>query len=161
MPCKEAIITDVTTIKPDQTVEAALNIFSKKGIRYAPVVSDEGIYLGMFGYIQMLKGVLPVSVTMEDGLNNLDFIIGSSPGVAKRLRKLKKKTISECMEINAEVVTPETSLWEAIRIMFSTGGTPLAVVVKNNREFYGLMTEQSTLAELDEIIKELEAEEAL
>ena len=95
MSCEEAMITKVVTLDPDQTVEEALAMLTKKNIRAAPVLDDTGKLLGMFSFHHLLTSLLPVSVTMDDGLQNLDFVIGAAPGVSKRLRKLKPQKVGD------------------------------------------------------------------
>ena len=87
MPCRNAMITDVISCKPDDTVEHVMSIMEENRIRHVPVIDENNVLLGMFGYSHLLNELLPVSVKMEDGLQRINFVIGASPGVAKRLRR--------------------------------------------------------------------------
>lgn len=158
MPCSDGLITDVITIGPDITVAEALDILEKNHIRTAPVVDEAGKLLGMFGTSNLLKSLLPVSVTMQDGLGNLDFVVGATPGVAKRLRKAMPLKVREVMNANPHVGYPEKSIWESIRLLFKHG-SPLPVVDQFSAEFKGLLTEQGTIDMLKRVIEEIEAEE--
>lgn len=156
MTCAQAVIQKVTILSPDQTVEEALDTLEKKKIRTAPVLDDDGKLLGMFGFHSLLTNLLPVSVTMDDGLQRLDFVIGAAPGVAKRLRKLKPQKLENIMDRKAVVVQPETPIWEAIRVIVKHG-SPLPVVDEGSGMFVGLITEQSAIEELEKSDEELQA----
>lgn len=157
MPCEEAMITKVITLDPDQTVEEALATLEKKNIRAAPVLDGSGKLLGMFSFHHLLTNLLPVSVTMDDGLQNLDFVIGAAPGVSKRLRKLKPQKIGEIMDRKVIVLHPHTPIWEGIRLLVKYG-SPLPVISEEDGRFLGILTEQSAVHELEKSIDVLEEE---
>jgi predicted transcriptional regulator len=93
-PCIDAIIKEPICLTPDKTVREALDIFQKQNIRSLPVLDSEGRYIGIFGLRHILMGLLPMAVQIKDGLDNLDFIEGTSPGISKRLKKLKMGLIT-------------------------------------------------------------------
>jgi len=92
---------------------------------------------------------------MPDGLQRLNFVVGAAPGIAKRLNKLKSKNISEVMDEDMYVVHPTTQSWEAIRLMVRYG-SPIPVVEKDTGKLCGLISEQSSILELDQVIRQLE-----
>jgi len=157
MRCEDALIMKVTSLSPDQTVEEAMDILKTKNIRGAPVLDEESRLLGMFSFAQLLTTLLPVSVTMDDGVQNLDFVIGAAPGVSKRLRKLKPQRVSDIMDTKAIVLHPQTPIWEGIRLLVKYG-SPLPVIEEETGRFLGLMTEQSAILELEKSIDELQKE---
>ena len=61
MPCEDAMIKKVISLTPDMIVEDALHILEHEKIRTAPVISSNDILLGMFGFMSIMKQVLPVS----------------------------------------------------------------------------------------------------
>jgi len=73
-PCTRAMVTDVTTVKSDATVQEVLNIFKEKNIRNVPVVDDNGAFVGLMGLHQILIALLPTAATMEHGLPDLSFV---------------------------------------------------------------------------------------
>lgn len=161
MPSENAIIQDVMTVRPFMVVEEALEYLEDRNVRAMPVVDDQNRLIGVFSLSLLLKSLLPVSVTMEDGLQQLDFVIGAGPGVAKRMRKVKKQKVEEVMaKENIMVVHPATPIWEAIR-MIAKYGSPLPVVEEDTGVLNGIISEQSALNDLHRILEELEKEDNL
>lgn len=159
MPCRNAMITDVISCRPDDTVGEVMAVMEEKRIRHVPVIDENNILIGMFGYSHLLKELLPVSVTMEDGLQRLNFVIGASPGVAKRLRKVYPNPVKEHLFKDVVVVAPDTPTWEATRLIVKYG-SPLPVLEENSGKFVGLISEQSIFRELLEVLEEVEKEES-
>jgi CBS domain-containing protein len=149
MPCRLAMLESVVSLAPEQTATEALEILKHHNIRSAPVLESDGTYIGVFSLHSVFHSLLPIAVTMEGGLDQLDFVIGATPGVAKRLKKTGAKPVKECLDEETQTVTPETSLWEGVRIIVRHG-SPVPVV-REDGKFAGLMTEQSCLATLQSL----------
>ena len=147
-PCIEAIIKNPVCLKPNQTVKEAMNIFKEEDIRSLPVLDDEGRYLGLFGLRHVLVKLLPTSVAMKDGLENIDFIQDATPGISKRLKKLYDVPVSEVMDPEGITLEPDTATWEALRVM-ALHGSPVALVDKETQKFEGLISRQTLLADLE------------
>ncbi len=155
MPCEEAMITEVITVNPEMTVEEAMRVLDKKRVRAVPVVDENNILMGIFSTQQIMSNLLPVSVTMEDGLQRLNFVIGASPGIAKRLKKIMPKKVKDVMSDDVVVVHPDTQIWEAIRLMVKYG-SPIPVVDEKTGDLKGLLSEQSAMEEMRRLYKEME-----
>lgn len=149
------MIKDVYTIRPDDTVETALEKMDKHNIRALPVTDKDNVLVGTLCLKTVLEHLLPVAVTMPDGLQRLNFVVGAAPGVAKRLFKLKPKLVKDVMEDDVIVVHPETQTWEAIRLMVKYT-SPIPVVEEHNGKLLGIISEQSALADMTKIIGELQ-----
>jgi CBS-domain-containing membrane protein len=145
---------------PDETVETVLNRLDEHSLRCVPVIDDEDVLVGTFHLEKVLEHLLPVAVTMPDGLKRLNFVVGASPGIAKRLHKLKPKLVKDVMEKDIYVVHPETQTWEAIRLIVNYG-SPISVVERETGKLLGLISEQTVMAEMNGIIKELDEEGTL
>ena len=158
-PCTRAMITGVTTVSPDMTVQEALDIFKAKSIRNVPVVDENGKFVGLFGLQQVLLNLLPKAASMDHGLENLSFVQGAAPGIAKRLRKLDKYKVSEFMNKEPHHVDCETSTIEALRLM-ARKGSPVTVINTKTKEFKGIISRKSLLDDLYGLLEEIEAEEA-
>lgn len=158
MPCKDAIVANPVTGRPDQTVEEIMDVLEKNRIRTVPIVDSENKLLGLFGFDQILKGLLPVAATMEDGLQRLDFVVGAAPGIAKRLRKMKPKPVSDYMKTDCHVVYPDTPTWEAVRLL-TKYGSPIPVVDRVSGKMVGIISEQSAIVDLKRILIDLEENE--
>lgn len=155
MPCHEAMINDVIIAHPDQTVEDVMEILEKHGIRCVPIVNEKKQLLGIFSSHKLLESLLPVSVTMEDGLSRLNFLVGAAPGVAKRLHKMKPQKISKFMETDVVVASPETPTWEILRLLVKYG-SPLPIVEEETGIIVGLVSEQSAIEGLERMIEDIE-----
>lgn len=155
MPCRDAIVPNPILGHTGQSVQELLTILEENHIRTVPVVDDDNVMRGIFGFEQILKGLLPVSATMEDGLQTLDFVVGAAPGIAKRLRKLYPKKVEEVMKTDCPVVYPDTPSWEAVRLMVRYG-SPIPVLEEETGAFIGIISEQSLLEDFKRIIKDME-----
>lgn len=158
-PCTRAMVTDVTTIKPDTTVEQALAIFKEKSIRNVPVVGEDGTFMGLFGLQQVLMNLLPIAANIEDGLTTLNFIQGAAPGIAKRLKKLHDVEVGTLMNKDPHVAHCETSTIEALNIM-ARHGSPVVVTEKETNNFRGIISRKTLLDDLYGLLEEIENEEA-
>lgn len=156
-PCSNAMIENVLTVSPETTVEDALEIFKKHDIRSVPVVDSGGNLAGLFGFRHVLMGLLPASATMDDGLRRLDFVIGAAPGIAKRLKKLKSKPVSDVMDPNPMVLYRHTATWEALRVM-ALHGSPISIVEEKDGKFVGMISRQSLIKEIEHLMEVMEAE---
>jgi CBS domain-containing protein len=162
MPCEDAMITDVVTARPDQTVSEALTLFKDHNIRSVPVVDENNVIVGLFSFSHLLYGILPVPVTMGEQVLrikymdiSLDHLTGASPWVAKRLKIMLPKKIEEVMLKNPVSVHPDTPLREGIRLMVKYD-SPLPVVDEESRKLLGLISSQTALAVLLEIADHIE-----
>ncbi|SFO68762.1 CBS domain-containing protein [Cohaesibacter marisflavi] len=151
MPCKDAMIEKVISLTPDMIVEDALHILEHEKIRTAPVISSDNRLLGMFGFMSVMRQVLPVSVTMTNGLEHLDFARGAKPDIAKRINEIKSKPVESAMEQEPITISPDLSVWEGI-LKLTKHGSPLPVVESGTQKFLGILTEQSAISELELIV---------
>ena len=161
MPCQDAMVTNIIAIGPDKTVADALVLFKDNHIRALPVLNDEGELLGVFDFNALLNSLLPVSIPGMEGFIGvdlrLDHIIGAAPGVAKRLRKRMPFAVRDIMRHDYATVTPETPLWEGVRMLVKTG-TIVPVLKKDTHKIVGILTHHSTIRQLLHLVQEQESE---
>lgn len=154
MPVIDATVQQPITTYHDVTIGEALATIEKHNVRAVPVIDREGRLVGMISLHELLRGLLPISVTMQDGLEDLSFVQGAAPGVAKRLRKLEKRLVSEVMVTDIRIVTEDLPIWEALRLLCEHG-SPLPVVsCEDKRELKGIISEASALAVIKRIAEE-------
>lgn len=158
MPCRDAMITNLVTAKAEQKVGEILDLFSEKGFHSIAVVSNDGLFEGLITMRVLFRQLLPTAALIEGGLDNLDFMIGAAPGAAKRLKKLREKTVSEIMDTRCETLEPHTNSWEAVRVMVQHG-SPVPVVEESTRKFVGMISSHTILENLQDIIDELEGQD--
>lgn len=152
MPCKDAIVSKVPTVKPDQTVEQALKELKKSGASFAPVVDKDKILLGVFSVSRVLQDVLPVSVSVGEEGSMRNVHIPAAPGMAKRLQKHQTTLVSDIMDRQPPTVSPETPLEVAIRHVRAKG-EPVAVVDAQSGQFKGVVSDESLLETLQKMLK--------
>ncbi|HOO81268.1 MAG TPA: CBS domain-containing protein [Alphaproteobacteria bacterium] len=163
MPCNDAMIEDVVTARPNQTVSEVLELFSKYNIRSVPIVDENRSVVGLFSFSHLLYSLLPVPATLGDHMMrlkhmdiSLDHLLGASPWVAKRLNIILPKTMEEVMLKNPVCVRVDSPIREGIRLMVKYD-SPLPVVEdEKNRKLVGLISSQSVLGVLTEIASHLE-----
>ncbi len=146
MPCHSAIAKNYITLSPDETAEQALKKMRKAKVTVCAVTDDNSKFLGLFSMRILLERLIPVSVAVNDGVQ-LDIKITAAPGVAKRLQNTKSCNVVDLLEVNPPSVMPDSPIWEGVG-MISKYGRPLSVI-DNNGKFYGLITYQSLIDELE------------
>lgn len=158
MFCRNALVPQVITAGPDETIGDALRLLNKHGIRALPIVDAAGKLVGQFNFDAVLSNLLPGPVTVEphglmDTNLRLDYLVDTEDHVAKRLRELMQVKLSEVMVPEPKVVHAQTPLWEGIRRLFQYG-SPLPVVEEDTGRLLGLMSVQSVMCELAKLVGE-------
>ena len=155
MPGTRPIIVRAYTVSPTTTVAEAIDVLQKQGVRCLPVVDGQKQFMGWFSFQQVFRSILPAAVMMEGGLDNIDFVFGTAPGAAKKLRKIEQLTVAEVMARDYATAQADTPTWEMLRLLIKYG-SPLPVVEDDGR-FLGIISDQSVLSCLEEILKDLPA----
>ncbi len=149
MPTKLAMITDVENIGPDADVAHALQKLMEKRVRAMPVLDDDGKYLGIFSFRQILKAVLPVSATVEGGLDDLSFLYDSHDAMVKKLDEVEALKVRDIMDTKRPEVTEDTVFWETLLLIYKFD-SPLPVIDKETGKLVGIVTKQSAIDYLQE-----------
>lgn len=149
MPCHAAMIAKPMTVSPDDEVGKVLADMKDKDFDAVAVVAKDGTLEGLLSIKVLLQNLLPVSVSMADGLQ-MDITVQAAPGIAKRLKKVEPLHVSEIMTRKVHIVYPETALWEGVNLLVQYGA-PLVVVEGETKKFVGLITFQSALNELNRL----------
>lgn len=152
MPCSKAMITNVITARPEQTVADALVLFDKHRIRAVPVVDKDNKLVGLYGFAHLLLDLMPFAVDEDDkmkrmhGLDiSLDALVESSSWLDEQMGDLLGKSLSEVMIKNPHHVLPDTGLHEGIRLL-AKFGSPLPVVKsKSDHTLVGLISSQAMI----------------
>jgi CBS domain-containing protein len=150
------MIEKTLTLTPDQTVGEALRMFKEHNIRNVPVIDANGKFLGLFGLKEVLKNILPAAVDMGKGLTNMEFIVGGAGNVAKKLKKSHDLKVGDTLKKEAGVIHPDSTTWEALRVMVKHG-SPVPVVEEKTFKFVGLISRQSLLTELERMSDDIES----
>lgn len=155
MTCSLALIKVPISINSNMSLADATSLLHKNNIRCAPVLDESGKFLGLFSFHSLFTSLLPVAVRMEGGLDQLDFVGGSAPGIAKRLKKNSSNNILDHLDKEKPILTDETPMWEGVRVLVKFG-SPIPITDKSGK-FIGIITEQSCLAVLEGLQNEAAA----
>jgi CBS domain-containing protein len=128
-------------------------------IRAIPIVDGNGVYVGMFSMHQFLHQILPIAVTMERGLDNIDFVTRSSRNIVEKMKDVIKKKVSEVMDRNVVSLHPGIPTLEAIRVVVRHG-SPIPVLEKGTNKLLGLITEQSLVQKHAKLMDKLKSIES-
>lgn len=158
MLCRNAMVENVVSAQPDQTIHDALGLFEKHQIRAVPIVSADGILIGRFTFDVMLSNLLPGPLMVDShelrGANlRLDYTLDAEPDVAKHLKQLLNVALGDLLDDEVQVVHPDTPLWEGIRCLVKYG-SPIPVVEEQTRKLVGLLSVQSATARLVELVSQ-------
>jgi CBS domain-containing protein len=140
---KDMILEGAVSIGPDDNVESALAMLRKKKLFAVPVVDKTGVLVGIFGYRQILRELLPVSVATGGGNLNIE----AAPGIGRRMQRIGPGHVHEVMDRNPEVVGANAQVWEVVRLLVEFGG-PLPVIDENTNRFLGVIGEYSVISAL-------------
>lgn len=160
MPCKNAMITKVISIRPDQTVGDALELFEKHQIRSVVVVNEEYSMLGLYNFHQLLEDLLPISFDEgDDSIRHfkhtdvsLDYLGETAPWVAHRLNMIIGRPVKDFMKKDIKTVAPDTPLREAMRLIV-LHDSPLPVI--EDKRLLGIVTSQTIAKAIMDIAGEM------
>jgi len=139
MKASEVMDSNPMTLKATDTIECAAKYIMEKRYRNVPVVDENFCYLGMFGVNCLLKQVIPKSVLMNHGLDNVSFIHESLNDLFQRFDEVKHQPISLCMNQELPPVAPDTPLTETLLQLYETRAS-IAVVEKNTCKLLGMIS---------------------
>jgi len=156
MFCRDALVPEVVSARPDETIADAIALLQQHGIRTLPIVDDQRVPIGCFSFSDLLGQLLPRAITLEHhGLEDtnlrLDYLVDAEEKVARHLAELLPVKLADVMGPHQHVVHPETPLWEGIRQLFRHG-SPIPVVDKASGELLGLISVQSVMTELAKLV---------
>jgi CBS domain-containing protein len=152
------MLTEVVTAGPEGTIQDALALFERHGIRALPIVDAGGCLLGMFSFDLMLSNLLPKALQMESyELKNvdlrLDYLVDTEEDLAEQLRALFPIKLADLMDPDVRVAHPDTPLVEGIRLL-TQYGSPIPVVEEPSRRLLGLLTVQCATSRLVALMRE-------
>ena len=119
MSCDKIMLKSARTVGIDDTVSTAVKLMKDYGIRSLPVVDSEGRFLGVFSTAHLIKLLLPVVATIEDGLTDLSFVQDSISYIRGRYREVTTHRVGDFIDVDdVPFVHPDTSLTEAMRRLY-------------------------------------------
>lgn len=130
---------DPIVLNSRDIVRTAIQYIMDHRFRNVAVVDAAGRYLGMFGVRCLLRLVLPKALTMEDGLDDASFINESLSELHERLREVEQQPVALCVSKDVPTVAPDTSLAEALLVMYRSHSS-IAVVEPDTGRLLGVIS---------------------
>lgn len=112
-----------------------------------PVTDGNGSYLGFLTMHQVLGLLIPKAATLRGGLTDLAYVHESLADVRERFDALRGRTVGEFIDTAVPVIKKDTSIPEALWLLYHEHRCTLPVVEdENNRKLLGLVNSWETLA---------------
>lgn len=134
----------------DENVRTALRRLHHHAVHSMPVVDRNGCFLGMFGVRSLLRGLLPTSAVMPNGLPDLSFLHESLDALRTRLDQVLTDPVVATLDKEqldeTPHCTPDTSLPELFLLLHKTHSTlPVLVMEGNDHRLEGIVSEWDIL----------------
>lgn len=141
--CRDIMLTSPIVLRPDQTLLEALNTIHNIGVRYLPVVDEEGNFVGIFSSLTLLRLLLPQALSIGMGKKpvDLNFMRTSVEELRERLASRSTETISRhIIKEDIPTLTPESSIMEAIHLLHAHHAHVIITAAPDSRKFVGIVT---------------------
>ncbi|MGV2831227.1 CBS domain-containing protein [Myxosarcina sp. GI1(2024)] len=141
----DVMTSDPIVVKPQTSLQEAIQILAEKKVTGLPVVDDRGKLVGIISESDLMwqeTGVEPPPYVMF-----LDSVIylQNPARYNKEIHKALGQTVGEVMNENPITITPERSVREAARIMHEKKVRRLPVVDKASRLVLGMITQSDVI----------------
>jgi CBS-domain-containing membrane protein len=147
-PIQHMVVEDVVVLKPEDTVEKAMNLLQEHGVRNIPVVNENHEYLGMFSSRNIIEHLVPMVSFLGESIG---YAVGAAPDLAERMTEFKPLKVEQFTDKNTYKITPDTHTMEALRALVKYG-SPLPVIDEAGK-FVGLISEQKAVESLLTVVK--------
>jgi len=117
----EAMITDVFAVRQEDIIEMVAEMMIWKNIRQVPVEDKKGKVVGMVSYRQIIEAF-----------------------IHQKYVETKKVTVEDIMDPDPPIITEETPIDQAIKIMAETR-TGALIIANEKKELLGLISELEVL----------------
>lgn len=149
MNCTEIMVKNPVVLRPSMKVREVVPLVLKVGTRYLPVVDEDGLFVGIFSSMTLIKHLLPHSVSLKKGKNpfELTFMQSSIGELSERLHMIIDDEIVHHILQDFDkmpVCTPETSMMEALNLLYKHH-YHVVVLEKGSRRFLGVITIRGAL----------------
>jgi len=139
MKVKEIMSCDVITVKPTLSIHELAELFIEKDISGAPVVDEQGRFLGIVseeGVIFQDKKVhLPTFINVS-----LGFLTLGAKNFEEEVKKVTARTVKDIIEEVTLTVSPDANIEEAATLMIDKGSYYLPVLEQD--KLVGVVTKK-------------------
>jgi|GEM_PF-3029766 len=149
LTCRDALEKNTITLKPDDPVSKAFELIKIRGIRFLPVIADDGTYVGVFTSSTLARLLLPQALTINIGsggmetvgLNNLAFYNLSKEDFHQSLAAVKDEKLKDHLSNpdNIPVVDADCSLMDGILTIYQYKRHAIVIEPGTNK-FAGLLS---------------------
>lgn len=157
LTCKDLMIEDQCILRPDDTVKTAFRLMRTKGVRFLPVVEEDGTYVGVFTSPTLIKMLLPRAMTIQLGggktsnksLHNLGFYSIDEETFHQALAEEKDEPVINHLSDpgNIPIVTPDTSVMEGVLLLHQYK-RHVIIVESDSNQFIGVLSINSVLKKM-------------
>ncbi len=139
--CADLMLTNCVTLTPETSLAQAVQIIHNSGIRYLPVVDNQGNFVGIFSSLAVLRQLLPTSSQVCMGIqpNDYNFMRTSVSDLQDRFRQFSQFPVTEYLEKNYIRCEPNHSLMSTI-FQIAVHHTHAVVCKENTDIFLGIIT---------------------
>ncbi|MCM2344781.1 MAG: CBS domain-containing protein [Alphaproteobacteria bacterium] len=142
MTCSDIMDKAPLKLTPEITVEDALALMKKAGVRAAAVTDAAGTVMGLFSLRNLTETILPVSMVSDGGFAGV--MIEAAPGLNLRLQGVMVQTVAAVMDRRFSHVYPDTSEAQAARLI-SQNGDSVIVMDENTGKLLGMISDQGMI----------------
>jgi CBS domain-containing protein len=102
----------------ENTVHEAIELLIEHHMYNVPVVDRNEIFVGEISVKRLMGLLLPVSLSMEQGLRNTSFMRESLEDIKQRLDAVRDRPIAPYIATDITVVYPDSPLIDALMLLF-------------------------------------------
>ncbi len=156
LTCKDVIPAKQVVLHPEDTVSKAFKLMRSEGMRFLPVVDQEGKYLGVFTSPTLIKLLLPRAVTItmagksiNQGLQHLNFLQMKDEDFYSSLSDIKHEPVTNYLSDpkNIPVTSPDTPIIEGVLLLHQYK-RHVILVDPESKKFVGFLTINDTLRKI-------------
>lgn len=134
--CSAIMHSPPTHLYVDSTVQEAIDLLVEHHMYNVPVVDRDEIFVGEISARRLMGLLLPVSLSMEQGLKQTSFMRESLADIKRRLDAVKNHPIAPYVATDITVVYPDSPLIDALMLLFHKY-IRIPVVDRNNGRLLG------------------------
>lgn len=155
--CRDVMLPHRPTLHPAMTIAGAFSAIHSRNERYFPVIGDAGNFVGVFNSMSLVELLLPRGLTANIGKDtsppDLNFMTTTIAELRMRLHEQSDKPITDFLVTEGvPLCTPDTSLMEALYLLYRLRRGHGVVLEKGSRRYLGLISINSVL---DSIVKSM------
>lgn len=157
LTCKDLMVEDQSILRPTDTVSRAFHLMRTQGVRFLPIVAEDGSYMGVFTSPTLVKLLLPRAMTIElsggkksnKSLSNLGFYSIDEKTFHQSLAEEKDEPVINHLSppANIPIVAPDTSAMEGVLLLHKYKRHVILVEPESNH-FVGVLSINSVLKKM-------------